>query len=90
MGLHSGANFEDGMDPADVAVGALDPLGKGPNWIPGEPNRAGARAMGPVPRVGLINGMSKSCAELSASHASRGQRVPRRLSMALPPRLDSG
>ncbi len=56
--------FEDAMDPADVARGALDHLGKGPNWVPGEANRAGAKGMWPVPRVGLINGMSQATASL--------------------------
>ncbi len=64
MGLHRGANFEDGMDPVEVATGALDHLGKGPNWIPGERNQTGARAIWSVPRVTLINGMSQACADL--------------------------
>lgn len=64
MGLHANANFEDGMDPAEVASGALDHLGKGPNWIPGESNQSAAKAIWPVPRVALINGMSLACADL--------------------------
>jgi len=56
--------FEAAMDPAVVAAGALDHLGKGPNWIPGEENRAGAKGMWPVPRVALVNGMTQASANL--------------------------
>ena len=56
--------FSAAMDPALVATGALDHLGKGPNWIPGEENRAAARAMWPIPRVALVNGMTAATAEL--------------------------
>ncbi len=56
--------FEDAMDPADVARGALDHLGKGPNWVPGEANQAGAKGMWPAPRVALINGMSQATSSL--------------------------
>ena len=62
--LHTSDKFADAMDPAEVATSALDHLGKGPNWIPGELNQAGARGMWPVPRVALINGMSQACAGL--------------------------
>lgn len=57
-------NFDTAMDPDEVAIGALDHLGKGPNWVPGEANRAAARGMWPVPRVALINGMSQASAQL--------------------------
>lgn len=56
--------FTAAMDPRDVACGALDHLGKGPNWIPGEENRAAARGMWPIPRVPLVNGMTQACASL--------------------------
>lgn len=62
--LHESANFENAMDPSEVAVGALDHLGKGPSWVPGEQNQLAARGMWPVPRVPLINGMSQASAEL--------------------------
>ncbi len=56
--------FEDTMDPAEVASGALDHLGKGPDWIPGAENQAIGRSVWPVARVPLINGMSQAGAEL--------------------------
>lgn len=56
--------FEQAMDPAIVAEGALDHLGKGPNWVPGEANRAAAQGMWPVPRVALVNGMTQATAGL--------------------------
>ncbi len=62
--LHGSERFANAMDPMQVAVGALDHLGKGPNWVPGVENRAAARGMSPVPRVALINGMSQATAEL--------------------------
>lgn len=62
--LHDSENFADAMDPMLVAVGALDHLGKGPNWVPGDANRAAARGMLPVPRVALVNGMSEATAAL--------------------------
>ena len=62
--LHDSEHFDNAMDPMQVAVGALDHLGKGPNWVPGEENRAAARGMSPVPRVALINGMSQATAQL--------------------------
>ncbi len=61
---HAGEKFADGMDPADVAAGALDHLGHGPVFVPGEANQATARAIWPVPRVGLINAMSRASADL--------------------------
>ena len=62
--LHSSDKFSDAMDPAEVATGALDHLGKGPNWVPGEANQAAAKGMWPLPRVALINGMSQATADL--------------------------
>ena len=56
--------FETAMDPALVAHGALDHLGHGPCWIPGDENRAAAKGMWPVPRVALVNGMTQACASL--------------------------
>ena len=56
--------FADAMDPAEVARGALDHLGKGPNWVPGEANQGAAKGLWPVPRVGVINGMTQASAEL--------------------------
>jgi len=56
--------FADAMDPAEVAAGALDHLGKGPNWIPGDANRTAARGIWPTPRVAVINGMSQATAAL--------------------------
>lgn len=55
---------EGGMDPADVASGALDYLGKGPNWVAGAENQALAKSLWPVPRVGLVNALSRAGAEL--------------------------
>ena len=56
--------FADAMDPAEVARGALDHLGKGPNWIPGEANQGMAKGLWPVPRVGVINAMTAASADL--------------------------
>jgi short-subunit dehydrogenase len=56
--------FESAMDPAEVAQGALDHLGKGPNFVPGDGNRSAAKAIWPTPRVVLVNGMSQAAAEL--------------------------
>jgi uncharacterized protein len=67
--LSSGGKFRDAMDPAEVAAGALDHLGKGPGWVPGAGNQTIARNLWPVPRVGLVNAMSQAVAELfDASH----------------------
>jgi len=62
--LESQGKFHDAMDPAEVAAGALDHLGKGPNFVPGDANRAIAKSLWPVPRVGLVNAMSQAGAEL--------------------------
>jgi len=56
--------FADAMDPAEVARGALDHLGKGPNWIPGEANQGMAKGLWPVPRIGVVNAMTQASAEL--------------------------
>ena len=56
--------FADTMDPAVVASGALDHLGKGPNWVPGAENQATAQGLWPVPRVGVINAMTAASAAL--------------------------
>ena len=56
--------FATAMDPAEVARGALDHLGKGPNWIPGAENQAMAQGLWPVPRVGVINAMTAASAGL--------------------------
>jgi short-subunit dehydrogenase len=63
-GLAASAKFLDKMDPAEVAVGALDHLGKGPSYVPGDTNRAIAKSLWPVPRVGIVNAMSQAGAEL--------------------------
>jgi short-subunit dehydrogenase len=62
--LHANEKFADAMDPAEVAVGALDHLGKGPSWVPGAANQAAARGISPTPRVAIINGMSQAGAAL--------------------------
>jgi uncharacterized protein len=63
-GLAVSEKFRDKMDPVEVAVGALDHLGKGPSFVPGEANRALAKRIWPVPRVGIVNAMSQAGAEL--------------------------
>lgn len=62
--LRGSERFETAMDPAEVAAGALDHLGQGPNWVPGEGNRAAARGMWPVPRIPLVNAMSRATAAI--------------------------
>lgn len=56
--------FANAMDPAEVARGALDHLGKGPNWVPGKENQAAARGLWPAPRVAVTNGMTQASASL--------------------------
>jgi len=63
-GLAVSEKFRDKMDPAEVATGALDHLGKGPAFVPGAANRAVAKSLWPVPRVGIINAMSQAGADL--------------------------
>ncbi|MGB0618901.1 MAG: SDR family NAD(P)-dependent oxidoreductase [Myxococcota bacterium] len=53
----------DAMDPRDVAVETLAFLGRGPTFVPGAANRAGAKAMWPVPRIPLIQALSRVNAE---------------------------
>ena len=65
--LRSAEGFDDYpglMDPADVARGALEHLGKGPMWVAGEANRAVAAQAWMANRVGFINGMSAAAAEI--------------------------
>jgi len=62
--LASEGKFHDAMEPAEVAAGALDHLGKGPNWVAGAANQAIAKSLWPVPRVRLVNAMSRAGAEL--------------------------
>jgi uncharacterized protein len=62
--LAGSEKFRDKMDPAEVAAGALDHLGKGPSFVPGAANRAVAKSLWPVPRVGIVNAMSQAGAEL--------------------------
>jgi short-subunit dehydrogenase len=57
--------FESAMDPAEVAMSALDRLGTGPVWVPGEANRAAVQALWPAARVPTINAMSQASAELA-------------------------
>lgn len=47
------------MPPLEVANGTLDFLGRGPIYVPGAMNRAGAKASWPVPRIPLINRLSE-------------------------------
>jgi short-subunit dehydrogenase len=63
-GLAVSEKFRDAMDPAEVAIGALDHLGNGPSYVPGDANRAVAKSLWPVPRVGIVNAMSQAGAEL--------------------------
>lgn len=51
------------MDPRDVAKETLDFLGRGPTFIPGAENRKRVRAMWPVPRIPLIQGLSQANAK---------------------------
>jgi len=62
--LAGSEKFSDAMNPAEVAAGALDHLGKGPNWVPGAANQAIARSLWPVPRVPLVNALSRAGSEL--------------------------
>ena len=50
----------EAMDPRDVANETLDFLGRGPTFIPGADNRKRVRAMWPVPRIPLIQGLSQA------------------------------
>jgi hypothetical protein len=52
------------MEPGEVALGALDFLGRGPVWFAGKANRAAAKALGALPRPALIDTMSRLTASL--------------------------
>jgi short-subunit dehydrogenase len=56
------ADFPGALDPDDVARGALAFLGRGPIWIAGATNRATAKALSPVPRIPVIDAMSRATA----------------------------
>jgi len=58
------ADYPGAMEPDEVARGALAFLGRGPIWIAGEVNRATAKALAPVPRIPVINGMSEATASI--------------------------
>ena len=58
------ADYPGAMEPDEVARGALAFLGRGPIWIAGEANRATAKALSPVPRIPVINGMSEATASI--------------------------
>jgi hypothetical protein len=47
-----------------VASTALDHLGRGPTFVPGDANRGGAAYLWPRSRVELSNMMSKATAEM--------------------------
>lgn len=66
--------FPNVMCAEDVAEGALTNLGKGPVWVAGEHNRAAAQAVLPISRVGLVNLMSRTGAELGklTFHETKG------------------
>ena len=50
----------EAMDPREVARETLDFLGRGPTFVPGAENRKRVRAMWPVPRIPLIQGLSQA------------------------------
>ena len=50
----------DAMDPRDVAQETLAFLGRGPTFVPGAKNRAGAAAMWPTPRIPLIQALTRA------------------------------
>lgn len=52
------------MEPEDVAREALDALGSGPNVIPGETNRMGAKMMAKMPREHAIEMVSQATAAM--------------------------
>jgi hypothetical protein len=56
------ATFPGALDPDDVARGALAFLGRGPIWVAGATNRATAKALSPVPRIPVIDAMSRATA----------------------------
>jgi uncharacterized protein len=61
--LESAPSFADYpglMEPHEVARGALAALGRGPAWVAGRENRERVKALFPLPRPALINGMSQA------------------------------
>ena len=65
--LESNSSFEayaNIMEPAEVAKGALENLGRGPVWVAGKVNRETVGQLWPARRVELINGMSAATADL--------------------------
>ena len=76
--LAGSEKFSDAMDPAEVAAGALDHLGKGPNWVPGAANHAIAQAFHMV-RSGVasaaIAGGTEACLTLGVIRAWEAMRV---------------
>ena len=52
------------QDPNEVASAALDHLGTGPTFVPGDANRGGAAYLWPRSRVELSNMMSKATADM--------------------------
>jgi len=56
---------QDGvMDASELVVGALDHLGAGPTFVPGEANRAAARFLWPGSRVQVSQLMSEATASM--------------------------
>jgi len=51
---------DEAMDPSDVAIETLAFPGGGPTFVRGAANRAGARVMWPVPRLPLVQALSKT------------------------------
>lgn len=72
------ATYPGALDPDDVVRGALAFLGQGPIWIPGDTNRATARALWPVARIPVINAMSEATAGIyGLPHApAKGAEFP--------------
>jgi short-subunit dehydrogenase len=58
------ASYPGALEPDEVARGALAFLGRGPIWVAGATNRATAKALSPVPRVPLIDAMSRATAAI--------------------------
>lgn len=58
------ADYPGAMQPEEVARGALAFLGRGPIWVAGDANRATAKGLCPVPRIPLIDAMSRASAAI--------------------------
>ncbi|CAN5456384.1 SDR family NAD(P)-dependent oxidoreductase [soil metagenome] len=58
------SSYDGVMDPTELVLGALDHLGAGPSYVPGENNRAGAQFLWPGSRVQLSQLMSQATAEM--------------------------